>query len=127
MIRSAGKRPQTGDRMIQVTFYREKTGEYTGFRMEGHAEFAAYGNDIVCAGVSALVINTINSIEAFADDACIQKIHQEKDVVSFAVTSRPVSREAELLLRSLVMGVESVAKEYGKKYIRVKTKKNKEG
>ena len=36
--------------------------------MQGHAGYAEPGQDIVCAAVSALVINTINAIEAFTED-----------------------------------------------------------
>ena len=106
--------------MIQVTIYRNALDQYSGFRMEGHAGFAAYGSDIVCAAVSALVINTINSIQAFTEDICENAVHQEKDVVSFQIPSEPVSKEAELLLESLVLGLQSIAKEYGKKYINFK-------
>ena len=94
--------------------------------MEGHAGFAAYGNDIVCAAVSALVINTVNSIEAFTEDTFENAVHQEKDVVSFELTSNPVSERAELLLESLVLGLTSIAEEYGKKYIRLKIKRKQE-
>lgn len=94
--------------------------------MEGHAGFAAYGNDIVCAAVSVLVINTINSIEAFTEDTFENAVHQEKDVVTFGLTSNPVSEKAELLLESLVLGLTSIAEEYGKKYIRLKIKRKQE-
>lgn len=49
--------------MIQITFHKTRTGDYQGFTCSGHAGYAAYGEDIVCAAVSALVINTINSLE----------------------------------------------------------------
>jgi len=109
--------------MIRVTVYQNDAGQYCGFRMEGHAEFAAYGKDIVCAGVSVLVINTINSIEALTDEVFENAIHQEKDVVSFGIVSDTVSEKAELLLQSLVLGLSSLADEYGKKYIRLKFRK----
>ena len=112
--------------MIRVTIYQNSSERYCGFRMEGHAEFAAYGNDIVCAAVSVLVINTINSIEAFTEDTFENAVHQEKDVVSFELTSNPVSEKAELLLESLVLGLTSIAEEYGKKYIRLKIKRKQE-
>lgn len=112
--------------MIRVTIYQNASDKYCGFRMEGHAGFAAYGNDIVCAAVSALVINTINSIEAFTEDTFADAVHQEEDVVAFELTSNPVSQEAELLLNSLVLGLESIADEYGKKYIRLKIKRKQE-
>ena len=34
--------------------------------MTGHANFSEHGSDIVCAGVSALAITTVNSIEKLA-------------------------------------------------------------
>lgn len=112
--------------MIRVTVYQNDSGQYCGFCMEGHAEFAAYGRDIVCAGVSALVINTINSVEALTDDVFENAVHQEKDVVSFEITSDPISEKAELLLKSLVLGLASLADEYGKKYIWLKFKRKQE-
>ena len=54
--------------MIKVTIYKTEWQEYAGFDMEGHAGYAEAGEDIVCAGVSALVINALNSIERFTDD-----------------------------------------------------------
>ena len=112
--------------MIRVTIYQNGSGQYCGFRMEGHAEFAAYGKDIVCAAVSVLVINTINSIEAFTEEVFENAVHQEKDVVSFEIISNPVSSEAGLLMESLVLRLTSLADEYGKKYIRLKFKRKQE-
>ncbi len=111
--------------MIKVTIYQNKDDVYCGFRMEGHAEFAAYGNDIVCSAVSVLVINTMNSIEQFTDDEFDSTIHQEEDVVSFDVTSQ-ISSSTELLLNSLVLGLKAIESEYGKKYIKVKFKRKQE-
>lgn len=112
--------------MIRVTIYHNDADQCVGFRMEGHAEFAAYGEDIVCSAVSALVINTMNSVGTFTKDNFEDAIHQEEDVVSFEITSKPVSHDAQLLLNSLVLGLESIAKEYGKKYIRLKNKRKQE-
>ena len=101
--------------MIRVTIYQNGSGQYCGFRMEGHAEFAAYGKDIVCAAVSA-----------FTEEVFENAVHQEKDVVSFEIISNPVSSEAGLLMESLVLGLTSLADEYGKKYIRLKFKRKQE-
>ena len=105
---------------------RKKNGSYEEFISKGHAGYAEAGQDIVCAAVSALVINTINSIEALTEDTFEDAVHQEKDVVSFQITSKPVSEKAELLLDSLVLGLQSVAKEYGKKYICLKITRKQE-
>jgi len=34
--------------MIKITIYQNHSNVYYGFRMKGHAGFAAYGSDIVC-------------------------------------------------------------------------------
>ena len=109
--------------MIKVTIYQNHSNVYCGFRMEGHAGFAAYGNDIVCSAVSVLVINTMNSVEQFTDDQFDGAVHKEEDVVSFDILSEPVSEAAGLLMNSLVLGLKALQDEYGKKYINIKTKK----
>lgn len=112
--------------MVRVTVYENKEGQYAKFRMEGHAGFAAYGSDIVCAAVSVLLINTVNCIKEFTDDACEYSQQRERDIVLFEVTSCPISGDAELLLKSLVFGLWSIAGEYGKKYIQVEIHRKQE-
>ena len=53
--------------MIEVRVKKSDSGDIIGFHMSGHAGYAEYGSDIVCAGVSTLAINCINSIEEFTD------------------------------------------------------------
>ena len=44
-----------------------KDNKYVAFSCAGHAGFSDKGKDIVCASVSALVINTANAIEKLSD------------------------------------------------------------
>ena len=53
--------------MISVTVYKDKNNHYTGFRCDGHAEYAEPGEDIVCSAVSVLTLNTST------DRRCIQR------------------------------------------------------
>ncbi|WP_367616881.1 ribosomal-processing cysteine protease Prp [Heyndrickxia coagulans] len=48
--------------MIRVRIKRKKNGNISSFEMSGHAEFAGYGQDIVCAGASAVSFGTVNAI-----------------------------------------------------------------
>ena len=48
--------------MIRICINRNSQGQIYGFRALNH------GNDIVCAGVSTLVFNTVNSIETFTEE-----------------------------------------------------------
>ena len=53
--------------MIKITVY-SRQDQYTGFRSEGHAGYAEEGYDIICAAVSVLSVNLVNSIEEFTED-----------------------------------------------------------
>ena len=70
--------------MISVTVYKDKNNHYTGFRCDGHAEYAEPGEDIVCSAVSVLTLNTCNAIEALTEDAFSVGADQETGLVAFA-------------------------------------------
>ena len=106
--------------MIKAEFFFED-GHITGFSVKGHAGFAKAGKDIVCASVSMLVINTINAIEKFTEDKIAYQA-DEKGAIGLKIEN-PGS-EADLLLNTLLMGLESVRSEYGKKYIEIKKSQN---
>ena len=85
----------------------------------GHANYDEYGKDIVCAAVSGLVLNTINSIEAFTEDkfSCAQD--EKSGLVEFIIVSE-VSKESALLMDSLFLGLQNIQHDYGKRFITVK-------
>lgn len=103
--------------MICVQTIKEN-GRYKKFMIDGHAGYADAGEDIVCAAVSALVINTINSIEQFTEDAftcdCSDGMIQNWEFTS------SVSSETELLMDALMLGLENIRKSYGEKYLKIK-------
>ena len=69
--------------MIQITIYQDSESRFTGFDSIGHAEYAEEGSDIVCAGVSALVIATVNSIEMLTEDRATSTASQETGEIHF--------------------------------------------
>ena len=91
-----------------------------GFSSKGHAGYAEEGYDIICAAVSVLTVNTINSIEKFTDDAF--KAEAADGMVRWKFTELPLSKEAKLLMDSLVLGLEDIQENYGKKYIKIVVK-----
>lgn len=52
--------------MIQAVFERAEDGELRSVEITGHAASGEYGFDVVCAGVSALAFNFVNTVEKFA-------------------------------------------------------------
>lgn len=87
-----------------------------GFELSGHAGYSENGNDIVCAAVSVLTINTINSIENFTDDLYECSEDEQLGCISFQVLEK-TSNEANILLNSMILGLESIRDEYGSDYI----------
>ena len=102
--------------MITVEIRKNDQG-YTGFSSRGHAGYAEEGFDIVCSAVTALVVNTINSIEKFTEDPF--KGEAADGLVRWKFQKTPVSKETELLMDSLVLGLEYIQESYGKKYIKI--------
>lgn len=52
--------------MTGIRFYRGRSGKLRGFSAVGHTGSAPQGEDLVCAGVSALTQTAANALEAVA-------------------------------------------------------------
>ena len=100
--------------MTTVTIYKSSSGSYTGLCVNGHAGYAEAGSDIVCAAVSALTINTVNSIDKFTNDDVTVRQDEEQVVIEAGFTGRDgvLSPESTLLLQSYEMGVVELAGQY---------------
>ncbi len=104
--------------MIEATIYKDKKGAYKGFNLYGHALYDVKGKDIVCAAVSALVINTINSIEELTDDKP-KVLSKEKDAVINVKFKSEVSNEAKILIDSLVLGLKGIRDNNNESYLKI--------
>lgn len=102
--------------MIQAQFKRNSSQEIISFQLTGHAEAGPYGSDVVCAAVSALSINAINSIEALAGFEPIVEV----DEIDGGFLSMEVIRSiteaqgniAQILLESLLLGLKNIEEEH---------------
>lgn len=100
--------------MIQANLLLTKDRSPFGFRVRGHALFDEEGRDIVCAGVSAIAINTVNSLEILCHASV--SLRQEEGFLE-AVLAPPASEDSKLLLRSFGLGMEQIRKAYGSEYL----------
>ena len=89
--------------MIRITIYQNKQNKCIGFRSEGHAQYDGQGQDIVCAAVSMLVINTVNSIETLTKDKFVLDA-EESGYIDYRIKGEP-TKEAALLLNSMILGL----------------------
>ena len=101
--------------MITITIFQNHD-QITGFRCLGHSGYADAGSDIICAGVSALVINTINAIDTFTDS--VYRIHTEEEsgLIDFEL-EKEARHDTLLLLRSMVLGLQGIQHDYGNEFI----------
>lgn len=102
--------------MINVTIYKNHGNECTAFTCIGHAEYGRHGEDIVCAAVSALVINTVNAIEQIVQEEFNLVTDQESGLIDFSF-KKHASHDAELLLQSMVLGLQGIQNNYGNEYM----------
>ena len=88
--------------MIHVTIYENDRKECIGFQTKGHAEYAEMGQDIVCAAVSVLVINTMNATELYTVDEVQVLPDEVVGIVSFQVNDLP-SKEDALIVKTVIL------------------------
>jgi uncharacterized protein YsxB (DUF464 family) len=110
--------------MIQITINRNETGLIQSFTMTGHALFAGHGQDIVCAGASAVSFGTINAVHELT--GIIPEIEQGQDgFLSCAVPENipdKVQEKIQLLLEAMVISLQSIEEQYGE-HIKITFKK----
>mgnify|MGYP001639104763 FL=1 len=89
-------------KMIKITKHENK------ITIEGHAGFAPQGQDIVCAGVSALFLSMILS----SDELTCDETSCELSPGSSWFRYESLSEELDLLVRSFFIGVRNIADAY---------------
>ena len=85
----------------------------------GHTGYADAGEDIVCAAISMLVINTINSLEALTDAKILVEAEEDSGLIDLKFQEDP-EKDGILLMDSLILGLKGVVKQYGKQYLKLK-------
>lgn len=87
-----------------ITITRHKESLY----IRGHAGYAEYGKDIVCAAISALLQTFIASVEELTEDEIKYSV-QSGDAV---IEHKELTAKANLLLVSFFIGLNMIADEY---------------
>lgn len=105
--------------MIQADFYRDRAKAVRRIEIKGHAGYAEYGQDVVCAAVSALAINMANSVEKFTTDHIKGSVGDEAGSFSFSFPDS-ICPESQLLVNSLILGLEMIRDSYGAEYIKIR-------
>ena len=105
--------------MTTVIIKKTVEGNYKGFTCMGHSGFARRGKDIVCASISVLVINAINSMEELVGEDMDVTTNEETGFINCQF-QESLSEKGKLLMDSMILGLSQIAKQYGGKYLILK-------
>ena len=97
--------------MIRSQFNLYSNQRITSFKMTGHAESGPYGQDIVCAAVSALSISTVNGLEQVVHTK--PHLKQDNDNGGFLeVTGLDLGHDSQILLKTFLNGLCDIQESY---------------
>jgi len=99
--------------MINIEIINNKT-----IKVKGHANYAEYGSDIVCASVSTAVYMSINQIEVFDKINCINtKITEGNACIEVVCEDEVVNK----VISNLIFTLRDLELQYPK-YIKINEK-----
>ena len=90
--------------MTTIKIFRDQNKDCIGYEISGHAGYDDSGRDIVCAAISVLATTTHNSIEKLTSDQFGHEEDEESGYMYLMLQDNP-SKEAKLLLNSMVLGL----------------------
>lgn len=79
-----------------------------GITVDGHAGYAEAGKDIVCAGVTALVENLIDSIEGLTVDTIQYEVSPGRADIHY----KDLSEDGKLLVDSFFLGISAIQQQF---------------
>ncbi len=95
--------------MIKADFFRNKNNNIYGFRVKDH------GASIVCAAVSALTLNCVNSIDEFTNCDFVCEHNDEGgfiDVLVPFIKEGGFDHDVDLIFNCLLLGLSGIKAEY---------------
>ncbi|NLJ81311.1 MAG: ribosomal-processing cysteine protease Prp [Firmicutes bacterium] len=105
--------------MTKIRFLKDKTG-LKGFEVKDHTGYASYGEDIVCAGISALSQTALLGLQKVLSIKCQVEL---KDGFLYCTLPADLGKtqweQAQIVLRVLYEGIMAIKAEYGR-YVSVK-------
>lgn len=95
--------------MINVSIVRDGSGFIWQFTVEGHAEYADQGQDIICAAASVTAYTAVGALE---DLAGIKNIYTENDGFFFCSIPEDITEQqkqiAKIILETTVIGFKQI-------------------
>lgn len=100
--------------MIFIELYSDVDGNIDGFSIKGHADYAEYGNDVVCAAVSMIAQTTALALQELLHIP-IELTMEKGYMACFVPKGCRYGRQwedAQLLFKTLKLGLENIEETY---------------
>ena len=102
---------------IHLIVWSDDQGRIREFELSGHAGFAEEGQDIVCAGVSALSIAAVNGLEHFLSVAPNVQAAEGHITCRLSGIKEQEVEQAQWIMQTMTIGIEQIRTIYGQDYI----------
>ncbi len=99
--------------MTTIIFFRDDNDNYIGFEASGHANYRRYGKDIVCASISVLLINLVNSVDELTTAKCSFDSDDNSGYMKFLIEDKN-NTDVQLLFKSTLLGLNEIQENYSK-------------
>ena len=97
--------------MITVDITLNDEGQVYEVIMDGHADYGSHGQDIVCAGASAVLFGSINAVMGLTNEK--PDIDYDDDGGHFHYRSVNTNDEkAQLILQAMLVSLQTIEEEY---------------
>ena len=98
--------------MIKVGYFYNDDFKLKGFSVKGHAEYAEYGKDIVCAAVTTHAVGVINSLDVL-QKVEFENVIAEEGHIECLVKDKDIDK-SQLLLQHFQLAISEIKREYPK-------------
>jgi uncharacterized protein YsxB (DUF464 family) len=95
--------------MIKVVVKKENNDYIKCLEVSGHANYAKHGEDIVCAGVSAVIVGGLNALDKLSNKKLIKAVVKD-GYVKIDVLKQ--DQDTKLILQTIMVQLESIEESY---------------
>ncbi len=106
--------------MIRVCIFKDTAGLMTGYEISGHADYAPYGKDIVCAAASVLGYTGLKSlieVAGYKEEQIDYKVDDHKGYLKVLVSligDENIRTYTQVIFKIFEVGIKSMIESYPK-------------
>ena len=98
--------------MIAVTLERDGKGSILSVLVTGHSGYRERGQDIVCAGISAVVQTAALGLEVFLGIPCVEEHRSGHFLLRVPPLDKELRRETDVVLETMLLGLKAMDDAY---------------